>query len=114
MNKIFLVVALFTTLNVFASSGNEICQANGGQKINKINGAGKKYQLCVFSDNRQCTLHALKKGYCPVGGIKITGYDNEEQIYCAVNGGKIIAKPNAMCNLPNGKHISADKYYNQP
>lgn len=115
MQKILLSIIIATSIiSVYASNVNNICLDNGGQVINKTNCAGKKYKLCVFTDNRQCTLHALKKGYCPVGGIKITGYDNEAQIYCAVNGGKVIAKPHALCKLPSGKKLSAEKYYNQP
>ena len=31
--------------------------------------------VCYFADNKQCEEWALEKGYCPVGGVKVTGYN---------------------------------------
>lgn len=41
------------------------------------------------------------RGACPVGGLKITGYDDEAQVYCAVTGGTVDMKRGA-CGYPNG------------
>ena len=48
--------------------------------------ANKKgqYGVCMFEDNRQCEEWALMHGDCPVGGLKITGYENEAEVYCAI------------------------------
>jgi len=87
------------------------CGKNGGKMVTQYTGSHKPYQVCIFEDNRQCEVKALNKGDCPVGGIKITGYDNSEQIYCAIKGGKIKAEKHAKCRLPNGKVYSAYKLY---
>ncbi|MDD3267338.1 MAG: DUF333 domain-containing protein [Burkholderiales bacterium] len=110
MSKFIMVmlVSLFSSVVL----ANNICTKDGGQIINKKTPSGHKYQVCAFEDNRQCAIMALKNKICPIGGLKITGYDNEAQMYCVINGGKTIAESNAICTLPNGKKISVDKYYN--
>lgn len=110
MNRILVVIIIGGISSV--SFAVNICTQNNGQIINKITPHGHKYQVCVFEDNRQCALKALKNKTCPIGGLKITGYDNDAQSYCVINGGKTIAESNAICTLPSGKKISVDKYYN--
>lgn len=88
------------------------CIQNGGQITTKYNGAHKTYQICVFEDNRQCEMQALEAGVCPIGGIKITGYDNLPQVYCAIQGGQVLAVKNASCTLPGKPAVSALKLYN--
>jgi len=34
------------------------------------------------------------RNLCPIGGIKITGYDNNGQIECAIKGGEVNMKDN--------------------
>jgi putative hemolysin len=82
------------------------CTAKGGKLDIKKRGDGGEYGVCLFEDNRQCEEWALFRGECPIGGRRITGYDSEEQIYCAIIGGATIAEPNTTCTLPNGKVCS--------
>lgn len=105
-----LFITLFAAISLPVFAGN-ICTSNGGNIVTKLKPSGHKYKVCIFEDNRQCAVTALKKKTCPVGGLKITGYDNDAQIYCVINGGKTIAEPNAKCVLPDGKKISVNKYY---
>ncbi len=91
-----------------------VCTSNNGQIVTQYNGGNHAYQVCLFEDNRQCTLTALQNKQCPVGGVKIIGYDNPAQIYCAINGGNILAVESAICRLNNGTQLSAMKYYQQP
>ena len=65
------------------------CTNKGGQLTIKEQPSGGQYGICYFEDNRQCEEWALFRGDCPVGGLKITGYDNDEQIYCAITGGQV-------------------------
>lgn len=110
INKVLIII----TASMFSSISlaNNICAKNGGDIVNKETPHGHKYQVCVFEDNRQCAVKALKNKTCPSDGLKITGYDNDAQIYCVINGGKTIAESNAICTLPSGKKISVNKYYN--
>ncbi len=48
-----------------------------------------QYGVCLFDDNWQCEEWALLCGQCPVGGLKITGYEDEAQAYCTITGGKV-------------------------
>ena len=67
----------------------------------------------MFEDNRQCEEWALFRGDCKMGGRKITGFDNEAEVYCAINGGDVVmnVKP-VRCDLPIGKvKCSADDFY---
>lgn len=109
MKSIKTIVIICCYLNIAYASN--LCTANGGQIVHKVTPKGKKYKVCVFEDNRQCEMRALKSGACRMGGVKITGYDNDAQVYCAIKGGQILAKPNARCKLPNGKYLSQSQYY---
>ncbi|MFK8021044.1 MAG: hypothetical protein AB8B86_14845 [Pseudomonadales bacterium] len=44
------------------------------------------HAVCVFEDNRQCSIAAMKNDRCIDHGYKITGYENDQQAYCAVSG----------------------------
>jgi putative hemolysin len=65
------------------------CQQQGGELSIRQRPDGGEYGVCVFEDNRQCEEWSLLRGECPVGGVKITGYDNESEIYCAITGGEV-------------------------
>lgn len=91
-----------------------ICTTNHGQIVTQYNAGNYAYQVCLFDDNRQCSVNALQNKQCPIGGIKIIGYDNSAQIYCAINGGKVLAVESAICTLNDGTQLSAVKYYQQP
>lgn len=124
MNKLVLVLLSGLLGNSWAQTESAIptaqnqqlstalCSSNGGSVSVEHNGAGKEYQVCFFSDNRQCELSALNNKTCPIGGLKITGYDTPAQVYCAIQGGKVFAVESAICTLPNGNKILAEKYYN--
>lgn len=77
------------------------CTQQGGTPQTKKNPSGTLYDVCVFEENRQCEIWALLNGQCPTGGLKITGYENDAQIYCIITGGtvKMDTKP-ATCELP--------------
>lgn len=88
------------------------CRNKGGTTVIKQNAAGAEYGLCEFEDNMACEEWALMRDECPVGGIKTTGYDSIEQMYCAWLGGHTLAEQNANCILPDGKTCSVDAVYN--
>jgi putative hemolysin len=128
MVKCFLTILLtFTALISFANGSNAsqstkykklmnynvsgLCSKNGGKMVTQYTGSHKPYQVCIFEDNRQCEVKALNSGACPVRGIKITGYDKPEEIYCAIKGGEVKAEKHAKCRLPSGKIYSAHKLY---
>jgi len=115
MKKFFLFVCL---LGVFGCGNNSITEDNskvglanpasthcadvGGKLTIKTNADGGQYGICYFEDNRQCEEWALFRGECPIGGLKITGYDTEEQVYCAIRGGTV-NMGNKTCTLPDGE-----------
>lgn len=88
------------------------CEKLGGNLEIKENGSGGQYGLCMFEDNMACEEWALFRGECPVGGVKTTGYDNIQQMYCAWSGGKTLAVENATCTLPGGQVCPVNEYYN--
>jgi len=85
------------------------CQTQGGELKIVTRGDGGQYGICYFMDNRQCEEWALMRGACPVGGRKITGYDNDQQIYCAITGGEVDMAKNT-CRL-NGRTCDLSEYY---
>ena len=69
--------------------------------------------MCVFEDNRQCEEWALIHQNCPTWGLKITGYETDAQVFCAITGGKLSMESSPiMCTLPaNQWECSADDYF---
>ena len=51
-------------------------------------GDGGEYSVCLFEDNRQCEEWAVARGQCPVGGVKVSGYNTSAARYCAITGGQ--------------------------
>lgn len=85
------------------------CMEQGGHlKIQKSPDGGE-YGVCYFEDNRQCEEWALFRGKCPVGGVKVTGYDTEAQIFCAISGG-MVDMYGETCTI-DGKTYDTEKYY---
>jgi putative hemolysin len=84
------------------------CQAKGGTLEIRTNKIGE-YGVCLFEDNRQCEEWALLREQCPVGGLKITGYENEAQAYCAITGGTVegLGTETPMCKRVDGTLCSA-------
>ncbi len=87
------------------------CVNKGGSLVIKTIGNGGQYGLCQFDDNMACEEWAMFRGECPVGGIKTTGYDNIQQMYCAWIGGQTLAVENATCTLPDGTKCPVDALY---
>lgn len=90
-----------------------VCLKSDGKIVAQYTGSHKIYFVCVFEDNHQCELAALERGWCKPGGVRIIGYDNPAQVYCAIQGGRVLAVKNAICTLPNGKKYSAAWLYNK-
>lgn len=88
------------------------CAQKGGTLSIEKNGTGGEYGLCNFEDNMSCEEWALLRGDCPVGGVKTTGYDTVDQMYCAWTGGTTLAVPDSMCQLPDGTKCSTLDHYN--
>ena len=86
-----------------ANTASVNCIARGGKLEIRQNKKGQ-YGVCLFDDNRQCEEWALFRGECPVGGLKITGYENEAQVYCAITGGQVegLSTDTPMCKRIDG------------
>ncbi len=87
------------------------CKQVGGTTVIQ-NGPNGQYGLCQFEDNQACEEWALYRGNCPVGGVKTTGYDTIEQMYCAWAGGETLAVENPNCKLPDGTICTDEAVYN--
>lgn len=87
------------------------CVEKGGNLTIKKRPDGGEYGVCDFGDNMLCEEWALFRGNCPEGGIKVTGYDSEAQIYCAITGGQTLAEPNTNCTLIDGNVCPVEEYY---
>jgi len=85
------------------------CVAKEGTLKTITRADGNQYTICYFMDNRQCEEWALFRGDCPWGGRKVTGYDNEQQIFCAITGGAVDMNKNT-CTF-KGKICDLGKYY---
>lgn len=84
------------------------CLEQGGTLEIRQNKLGE-YGVCLFEDNRQCEEWALLRGECPMGGRKITGYDNEAEIFCAITGGQVegVGTDTPMCKRVDGTYCNA-------
>jgi putative hemolysin len=91
-----------------ANPASQNCIQKGGTLGIKQNKKGE-YGICYFEDNRQCEEWALFRGQCPVGGKKITGYDNDAEIYCAITGGTVecVGTETPMCKRIDGTYCNA-------
>ncbi|HCY20661.1 TPA: hypothetical protein DIC40_02185 [Patescibacteria group bacterium] len=68
-----------------------------------------EYGVCLFEDNRQCEEWAFLRGDCPIGGMKVTGYENDAEIYCAITGGEVegVGTDTPMCKRIDGTLCNA-------
>jgi putative hemolysin len=89
------------------------CIQKGGKLEIRENKLGQ-YGVCLFEDNRQCEEWALMRGQCPAGGLKITGYDNDAEIYCAITGGTVqgVGTKTPMCRRTDGTLCTAEANFN--
>lgn len=92
-----------------ANPASTNCLEKGGMKIEIRNSKKGQYGVCLFEDNRQCEEWALLRGECPIGGLKVTGYENDAEIYCAITGGKVtgLGTENPMCQRIDGTFCNA-------
>jgi len=98
-----------TQITQLANPASTNCLAKGGMKVEIRNSKKGQYGVCLFEDNRQCEEWALFRGECPVGGLKVTGYENDAQVYCAITGGKVtgLGTENPMCQRIDGTFCNA-------
>lgn len=91
-----------------ANPASENCIKKGGSLEMRKNKNGQ-YGVCLFEDNRQCEEWAFFRGQCPEGGMKITGYENDAEIYCAITGGQVegVGTETPMCKKIDGTYCSA-------
>lgn len=91
-----------------ANPASQNCINLGGQLEIRNNKIGQ-YGVCLFDDNRQCEEWALLRGWCPLGGLKVTGYENEAQVYCAITGGQVegVGTATQMCKRVDGTYCNA-------
>jgi hypothetical protein len=84
------------------------CVEKGGTLEIRTNKNGQ-YGVCLFEDNRQCEEWALLRGNCPVGGVKVTGYENDAEIFCAITGGQVegVGTATPMCKRVDGTLCNA-------
>jgi hypothetical protein len=96
-----------------ANPASENCVQKGGTLEIRTNEKGE-YGVCLFEDNRQCEEWALKRGQCPDGGLKITGYDNNAEIYCAITGGQVegVGTDTPMCKRVDGTYCNTEANLN--
>lgn len=110
------------TMDGIEDGGNNIALANPasanclqlGGVLDLRENANGQYGVCLFEDNRQCEEWALFRGQCPAGGIKITGYENEAQMYCAITGGMVegIGTDSVLCKRTDGTYCQVDANFN--
>jgi len=91
-----------------ANPASVYCSEQGGQLEIQSRKIGQ-YGVCLFEDNRQCEEWALYRGQCPVGGLKIAGYENEAEVYCAITGGQVegVGTETPMCKRSDGTYCNA-------
>lgn len=91
-----------------ANPASQNCIEKGGTLEMRKNKNGE-YGVCFFDDNRQCEEWALFRDQCPVGGMKITGYENDAEVYCAITGGEVqgVGTATPMCKRIDGTLCTA-------
>lgn len=84
------------------------CLDKGGSLEMRENKKGQ-YWVCLFEDNRQCEEWALMKSDCPMGGMKVTWYETDAEVYCAISGGELsgVGTPTPMCKRVDGTRCNA-------
>lgn len=100
------------TKTQLANPASVNCENLGGKTVIQTRGDGGKYGICVFDNNYMCEEWALLRNSCPVGGVRITGYDHPSQIYCAISGGKTTATESATCTFNDGSVCTDIDFYN--
>lgn len=99
-----------STSKAESNPASEYCIKVGGELQSQTRGDGGEYDTCSFGNDKSCEEWTLYRRNCPSGGIKTSGFNSPEEIYCALIGGKNAA--GLICNLPNGKNCPAKDLYN--
>lgn len=94
-----------------ANPASGFCVEKGGTVKIMTKPEGGQYGVCLFEDNKQCEEWALMRGDCPVGGVRITGYNTPEGVYCAITGGRP-KDDEKKCMTKSGELCDAVAYYN--
>jgi Tol biopolymer transport system component/putative hemolysin len=107
-----------TSPGQLANPASENCVAVGGTWTAETRVDGGQFGICLFEDNRQCEEWALLRGDCPVGGVKVTGYNTPAAVYCAITGGEYAITGNSgaedeqgTCTFSDGTQCDAWEYY---
>lgn len=108
--NVIIATTTATTTVGLPNPASANCTQQGGEIKIVTRDDGGQYGICFFEDNRQCEEWAMLRGDCPVGGLKITGYDNGQQIYCAVTGGEVDINKNT-CTIKE-QVCGLDDYFN--
>ncbi|MFA6529038.1 MAG: DUF333 domain-containing protein [Candidatus Gracilibacteria bacterium] len=97
-----------STTTSLANPASENCIQKGGTLEMRENKNGQ-YGVCIFEDNRQCEEWAFFRGECPEGGMKVTGYENDAEVYCAITGGEVegLGTETPMCKRIDGTLCNA-------
>lgn len=94
-----------------ANPASANCIEKGGTLEIRTNKLGE-YGICLFEDNRQCEEWALFRDQCPIGGVKITGYQTDAEIFCAITGGRVeIIGDATMCKRFDGTYCNAQSNF---
>ena len=107
-NKNVVQNNISTSTTKIANPASINCVEKGGKLEIKKDERGE-YGVCSFDDGRQCEEWALFRKECPVGGVKLTGYDTDVEKFCAITGG--IVDINAKTCEKNGSTCDLDLYY---
>lgn len=98
-------------ITTIANPASTYCIEQGGNLVIEDKDDGSQYGLCFFEDNRACEEWAMKRGECPIGGVKTTGFYTIAQSFCAWSGGKTFAVENAICTFADESTCLADDFY---
>lgn len=97
-----------------ANPASTNCVEKGGKLGISKKPDGSEYGICYFEDNRQCEEWAFFRGECPAGGVKVTGFTNDANVFCAITGHKSVESSKAgevgTCEV-NGVTCSATEFY---
>lgn len=102
-----------------ANPASTNCIEKGGKLEMRTRENLGEYGVCYFEDNRQCEEWAMFRGECPVGGVKVTGYNSDAAAFCAITGGEYQiltgkldgGQEQGKCKLKNGKECDVWEYY---
>ncbi|MEA1051772.1 hypothetical protein U5801_18475, partial [Lamprobacter modestohalophilus] len=53
---------------------------------------------------------ALLRDDCPAGGLKVTGYDSDAEIYCAITGGEVDMQAGS-CQSAEGARCELEAFF---